>query len=349
MSIVATIGAWREVLKVGGSGRTWRKKIEGYYRGLIVNVFRKEGLFDFMVIPQTVQNIADHFGYTEIELLNKVLEGFRKDEILVKEGETYRPNGSVHEFPIEPPSIFGTGLQEIFSDGAASFPNRLKGVYTTFSDEMGTFNWDDSLQLKMYEQIRKAAVRYSGALKRRGKIVDIGCGNGVGTAALWSYYYLKGAFETGEPVQMYALENDPNLKEIAEAEFAMSAARILDVDQAVIEDLKEHHPIFVHGTAEELPYEDNFFDMVYTSQVLHWCDAEKATKEMMRVLKPGGLFFGTEAFHPMLDTYLELFVLLNEGAHGAIKKEDFIQWVEEAGASEVKTATPAGIFKVLKS
>jgi ubiquinone/menaquinone biosynthesis C-methylase UbiE len=282
-------------------------------------------------------------------VLNKVLEGFRKDELLVLEGDTYRTNGIINEFPIEPPSIWGPGLQQISSDGAAAFPDRLRGVCTTFSDEMNTFNWDDSLQLKMYEQVRKAAVVYAGALKRRGKLVDIGCGNGISTAALWSYYYKDGAFEKGNPLKMYALEYDPNLKQIAEEEFVSCAARIMDVDPSVIENLEEHHPVFIQGNAEELPYEDEFFDMVYTSQVLHWCDAEKATREMMRVLKPGGLFFGTEAFHPMLDTYLELFVLLNEGAHGAITKEDFTQWVEESGASEVKTATPAGIFKVLKS
>ena len=146
--------------------------------------------------------IADHFGYTDMIVLNKVLEGFRKDELLVVEGDTYRTNGIINEFPIDPPSIWGPGLQQISSDGAAAFPDRLRGVCTTFSDEMNTFNWDDSLQLKMYEQVRKAAVRYSGALKRRGKLVDIGCGNGISTAALWSYYYNDGAFEKDNPLKI---------------------------------------------------------------------------------------------------------------------------------------------------
>ena len=116
----------------------------------------------------------------------------------------------------------------------------------------------------------------------------------------------------------------------------------------IIEDLEEHHPVFIQGNAEELPFEEEFFDMVYTSQVLHWCDAEKATKDMMRVLKPGGLFFGTEAFYPMLDSYVELYVLLNEGAYGSIRIEDFLRWVSEAGATKAETVTPAAVFKVIK-
>ena len=195
-------------------------------------------------------------------------------------------------------------MEQIASDAAAAIPSRLKGQYTTFSDEMNTFNWDDTLGLKMYEQIRKAAFRFTHALKRRGTFIDVGCGSGVGTAAIWGYYYKMGAFDSDTPVKIYGLEYDPNLKQIAEEEFAIYAARLLEVDRSVIDALEEHHPVFVQGSAEDLPFEDEFFDMVYTSQVIHWCDAEKATKDMMRILKPGGLFFGTEAFSPMLDSYV---------------------------------------------
>lgn len=346
--MLKTIAAWGELLKLGVGTRNRAKEVREYHRALALNALKREGWFDYMVTPRAIHDFADYFGYTDLDLLSKFLEVFENDEILIKEDGTYRTNGTINDLPVVAPDEFGSGIKQIHADAAKAIPSRLRGRYTTFSDEMNTFNWDDSLNLKMYEHIRKAAFKYTDAIKRRGTFIDIGCGNGVGTAAIWGYYYKQGVFESDTPVKIYGLEFDPNLKRIAEEEFVMSAARLLNVDRSIIDSLEEHHPIFIQGTAEELPFENEFFDMVYTSQVIHWCDAEKATKEMMRVLKPGGLLFGTEAFSPMLDSYVELFILLNEGAYGAIKKEDFIRWAKESGASEASTVTPAGVFRVLK-
>lgn len=346
--MLSTIGAWREILGLV-SVRDRAKEIREYYKALSINALRKEGWFDFMRTPQTVQDIVDHFGYVDYGFLIKYLEAYVQDEILFRENGTYRVNGLIGDYPVKVPAFFGTGIVQITADAADAIPNRLRGTYTTFSDEMNTFNWDDSLQLKMYDKIRRAAFRYTDALKRSGNFIDVGCGSGIGTAAIWGYYYKKGTFDSDKPVKIYGLEFDPNLKQIAEEEFAISASRLLGVECSVVDALEEHHPVFVQGNAEDLPFEDEFFDMVYTSQVIHWCDAEKATKDLMRVLKPDGLFFGTEAFSPMLDSFVELYVLLNEGAYGAIKKEDFFRWVKEAGAISASSATPAGVFRVIKS
>jgi len=346
--MLSTIGAWREIIGLLGS-RDRAKEVREYYRAFAVNALRREGWFDFLRTPQTVQDIIDHFGYTDYGYVVKFLESFAQDKILIRDNGTYLANGLIGEYPINPPKYFNAGLVQIHTDAAYEIPNRMKGLYTTFSDDMNTFNWDDALQLKMYEKIRKAAFRYTDALKRTGNFLDVGCGNGIESAAIWGYYYKNGVFDSDKPVKIYALEFDENLLQIAKEEFVMSAARLLDVDRSVIDALKEHHPVFIHGTAEELPFEDEFFDMVYTSQVIHWCDAKKAAQDMMRVLKSGGLFFGTEAFSPFMESYVELFILLNEGAYGSIKKEDFLQWVTEAGATSAKSVTPAGVFKVLKS
>ncbi|MGQ4912978.1 MAG: class I SAM-dependent methyltransferase [Candidatus Thorarchaeota archaeon] len=346
--MLAKIGAWREVMKLGLDARKRTRELREFYRANSVKVLRREGWFDFMTVPRTVGDIVEHFGYTDVDFLVKYLDALADDDILVRQDGTYRTNGVVEDYPIVPPDIFGPGLVQITADAAASIPERLKGRYGTFSDEMNVFNWDDTLGLKMYEQIRRAAFKFSGALKKRGRFIDVGCGSGISTAAIWGYYYTEGAFDSDPPVEIHALEFDPNLKQIAEDEFVVNAARLLGVDRKVVEDLEDHHPVFVQGTAENLPYEDAFFDMTYTSQVLHWCDAERATREMMRVLKPGGLFFGTEAFHPTMDSYTELFIMINEGAYGTIKKEDFFRWVRESGASDAKSVTPAGVFKVVK-
>lgn len=50
---------------------------------------------------------------------------------------------------------------------------------------------------------------------------------------------------------------------------------------------------FKVGSLLELPYEDNFFDVVFSFQVLEHippADLPQAIKEVYRVLKPGGLF-----------------------------------------------------------
>jgi len=346
--VLSTIGAWSEIIWLLTS-KDRVKQVHEYHRAINTNAMRKEGWFDFMKTPRTIEDIMNHFGYTDYPYLTKFLEAFIKDEILIRENGTYRTNGTIGEIPVNPPDVFNKGIVQVHADALDAVPNRLRGIYTTFSDDMNTFNWDDTLQLQMYEKIRKGAFRYSGALKRSGKFLDIGCGNGVETAAIWGYYYKKGAFESDAPVKIYALEYDENLLQIAKEEFVISTSRVTGIDRKIIEDLEEHHPIFVQGSADNLPFEDEFFDMVFTSQVIHWCDAKKATHDIMRVLKSSGLFFGTEAFCPILDPHIELFILLNEGAYGAIKREDFFQWAKEAGASEAKSATPAGIFKVVKS
>ncbi|NWF96950.1 MAG: class I SAM-dependent methyltransferase, partial [Candidatus Thorarchaeota archaeon] len=210
------------------------------------------------------------------------------------------------------------------------------------------FNWDDTLGLELYERLRMSAFRFSHALSRRGRLLDVGSGNGIGTASIWGHYYRRNAFGPDSPMRIYGLEPDDGLRTIASEEFAVIASRVMKTERSALESAKEYYPQFIAGYAENIPFEDGFFDMVYTSQVLHWCDGERATKEMMRVLKPGGILFGTESFYPTMDEYLELYSLLNQGAGGAIRKEDFVKWAREAGATKVGFATPAVAFKVTK-
>lgn len=55
-------------------------------------------------------------------------------------------------------------------------------------------------------------------------------------------------------------------------------------------DLISYSPYIDVGDMHDMPYEDNSFDIVIASCVLAYSlEQDKATKEMMRVLKPGGL------------------------------------------------------------
>jgi ubiquinone/menaquinone biosynthesis C-methylase UbiE len=41
------------------------------------------------------------------------------------------------------------------------------------------------------------------------------------------------------------------------------------------------------GIAENMPYEDDYFDIIFSNLVLHHCDIEKALEEVHRVAKSG--------------------------------------------------------------
>jgi SAM-dependent methyltransferase len=52
----------------------------------------------------------------------------------------------------------------------------------------------------------------------------------------------------------------------------------------------------VQAIAEDMPFPDNFFDIVYAGFVLHHTILEKSAPEIYRVLKPGGRFCFVEPF-----------------------------------------------------
>lgn len=73
----------------------------------------------------------------------------------------------------------------------------------------------------------------------------------------------------------------------------------VDITNAAIETTRKHLELYgltsnlQRQDAEELPYEDNFFDIVYSWGVIHHTEnPENMVKEIYRVLKPGGLFIG---------------------------------------------------------
>ena len=69
-------------------------------------------------------------------------------------------------------------------------------------------------------------------------------------------------------------------------------ARGLDISEYALEHAKEEiKPFLTLGKAQELPYDDDSFDLVIsitTLHNLHINDLEKAVKEIERVKKPGG-------------------------------------------------------------
>lgn len=111
-------------------------------------------------------------------------------------------------------------------------------------------------------------------LNKYSKLLDVGCG-----CCHWSKLfspYLK------KPAEVYALDYDPK--------WAKGNDQIKEYFAS-----KDATVNFLQGDAEDLPFPDEFFDVVTCQTVLiHLKDPAKAIREMKRVLKKGGIFICAE-------------------------------------------------------
>ncbi len=120
-----------------------------------------------------------------------------------------------------------------------------------------------------YDGLREAneSVEFSSALHeykvyKGRRVLDVGCGNGY----VLSRYAREGA-------QVYGVDLTETGIVLCRRRFALSDLR----------------GAFAVGSAEDLPYPDQTFDLVCSMGVLHHTpDTHKAVDEIFRVLKPGG-------------------------------------------------------------
>lgn len=122
---------------------------------------------------------------------------------------------------------------------------------------------------RYYDNLRETneSIEFSYALheykEHAGRrVLDVGCGNGY----VLSRYAKEGA-------KVYGIDLTETGIELSRRRFELS-------------ELNGH---FTVGSAEDLPYPDNTFDVVCSMGVLHHTpDTEMAVREVFRVLKPGG-------------------------------------------------------------
>jgi ubiquinone/menaquinone biosynthesis C-methylase UbiE len=98
-------------------------------------------------------------------------------------------------------------------------------------------------------------------LPREGRVLDVGCGPGALIAELSARF---------APDQVAGVDPSDSFVATAHARFPWADIR--------------------HGTAEELPFDDDTFDAGLAQLVVHFMtDATAGVREMMRVTRPGGV------------------------------------------------------------
>lgn len=110
-----------------------------------------------------------------------------------------------------------------------------------------------------------------GRFNKSMKILDVGCGEGRNTI-----YFLN------EGYQIFGVDSNP---------IAIQMARIY------AQTIQKDYDIYRFQTSiiEDMPFHQGAFDALISSAVLHFAKSEaqffRMVDEMMRVLKPGGIFF----------------------------------------------------------
>ena len=139
------------------------------------------------------------------------------------------------------------------------------------------------------------------------KILEIGCGNGIGTRLIQEYF---------KPSEFIATEFDPELVEISQ---------VKNKDTRIVVEA---------GDATSLRFQDNEFDAVIGLSVIHhipnWKDC---LDELHRLIKPNGLLIikelSIETFETPFGKIARRFV--EHPYDSMLKKKEFIEYLEQRG------------------
>ncbi|MDO5516409.1 MAG: methyltransferase domain-containing protein [Clostridium sp.] len=106
--------------------------------------------------------------------------------------------------------------------------------------------------------------------KDNNKVLELGCGSGK----FWR-------------------KNEDKIDSASEITLSDFSKSMLKIARSKLKDIKYNFK-FEEINAEDIPYEDNTFDIVFAQHMIYFVpDIEKALSEIRRVLKPGGVFYVT--------------------------------------------------------
>lgn len=139
------------------------------------------------------------------------------------------------------------------------------------------------------------------------KVLEIGCGRGVGTEIIFE------RFGAGE---VHAFDLDPKMVGIARRRLAKFGQQKLRLSV---------------GDAERIDAADNSYDVVFDFGIIHHIPKwEDAVKEVARVLKPGGKFYFEEVTKKALGRWFYR-TFLKHPTENRFTGDDFVSELEKNG------------------
>jgi SAM-dependent methyltransferase len=345
------IKAILRVLSAIGPGMRAGRQIDQIFRYYVIHALEESGFFEYILEPKTYGDILSHFGFVDCRYTQDVINTLTKDRqnVIIFEDDLYHRNAKIplprlESVLMNAPSRLhvgthlGEGLYENILDRLREKHLELEGIFVR-DDQRLVHNLKALLESPLYTKVRIGSFDLLPREQRfwlAGKdLLEIGCGNGFETAELWML--------TNGSVNITGVDLVPNMIEMAKNEFE---SYLDQINPEHIPLTNENRPIFKVDNVMDLSIETNSFHACFAMLVLHWVpDPRVAIREMIRVVKPGGLLFGAQPIKPYINPYVDLIIRSSRNSNGFFWKEDFVQWFREFGL-EVESVTPAGIFRV---
>lgn len=350
MRFLRTLNVLYYLLTSAGPVMRGGRQMDQIFRHYVLKILSNEGLFDYLQERRTYGQILAEFGYVDSEYTREVLNTVANDShnVITQENNTFQRNKAealpelaalmqridkrLHNF-----TMLADGMTRTIPNRMRNKPVELVESFEQDGRQLLT-KFDKVLGARVYSGMRQAAYSFLLPAERewlRGKtLLDIGCGSGREPAELW--------LKLGGDVAITAVEPGASMIALAEKNFP----NWLDELQPTHPPLTAaNRPIFQQGSATKLPFADNSFDAAFWLFILHWVpDPQQAIHECVRVVKPGGVIFGAQAFKPEINPYFDLVIRTNENCHGGFWREDYRRWFAEVGV-EIDITTAAGVFR----
>jgi ubiquinone/menaquinone biosynthesis C-methylase UbiE len=345
--------AWWKIISAIGPARQAGRQGDLLFRFYLIKALDDLGVFDFLREPRAFGEILAEFDLVDSDYTREVfhrLAGDRENVIMAADGR-YALNPKV-PLPkldelmaatprhIQPYVTLAEGLKD-------SIVDRLRearvGVTELF--ERGEVSLSDRfntlLGTGIYSAIRSAVfLALSGEDFQwlRGKrLLEVGCGSGLETAELWLLF-------DGD-IHITAVDRVPRMVALARSNFESMLDRLSPGHPPVLDS---NRPLFEEGNVLDLKYPDGTFDAIFSQFMLHWTsEPRKAIREMVRVVREGGLVLGAQATRPLVNPYLDLVIRSQRDSYGFFWGEEYRGWYRHAGIV-VEPVTPAGLIGARK-
>ena len=340
---------WRLFRLFGNAMRTGRQT-DQIFRYFVVKALDDIGLFAFLDQPRSFGEIMSHFQFQDREYAQEVLEilNLDKKNLISSNSDRYvnNPEVALPDFDeimgkadprIHQMSTLAEAMQDSILERLQKEKVGVKDVFERNQKKVvNTFN--QLLSGNIYSTVRELCFDYLLPEERnwlQGKeLLEIGCGTGLETAEIW--LLLDGN------ISITAVDTVPAMLDLADLQFEDLIKQLRNDHPPLSND---NRPTFELANAIALPYPDESFDAVFWSMMLHWTsDPAKAICEAVRVLKPGGLIFGSQAGKPQVNPYANLVIRSSRDSYGFFWKEDLIHWMAECGI-EIDNLPPINIFR----